>query len=473
MSLLLSRRDVDFLLFDWLDTESLVNHERYADLSRAAFDELLDLAEQLAEDLFAPHNRANDLNEPQFDGEKVVLIDDVKRAVTAFAEADLLAAPLPPEVGGMNVPEAVHAAALAYFYAANPGTAAYELLTLGNVRLLLEHGSPDDIERYVRPMIDGRFFGTMCLSEPQAGSSLADITTRAEPQRRRQLPAVRQQDVDLRRRARTRRENIVHLVLAKIPGGPAGREGHLAVHRAEVPGQRRRLARRAQRRGARRPEPQDGLSRHGQHRCSISAKARSTRRCARRRRLPGRRAAPGLACMFHMMNEARIGVGLGAVLLGYTGYLQVAGLRAQTGRRAGRRAPRTRRRRRCAIIEHADVRRMLLAQKSYVEGGLALCLYCARAGGRASKTDEDQAAREQATCCWTCSRRSPRRWPSQWCLEANNLAIQVHGGYGYTRDYTVEQFYRDNRLNPIHEGTHGIQGLDLLGRKCLLLKAVG
>jgi hypothetical protein len=116
------------------------------------------------------------------------------------------------------------------------------------------------------------------------------------------------------------------------------------------------------------------------------------------------------------------------------------------------------------IVEHADVRRMLLAQKSYVEGGLALCLYCARLVDE-QKTGEDPAAREQAGLLLDILTPIAKSWPSQWCLEANSLAIQVHGGYGYTRDYKVEQLYRDNRLNPIHEGTHGIQGLDLLGRK--------
>jgi hypothetical protein len=171
----------------------------------------------------------------------------------------------------------------------------------------------------------------------------------------------------------------------------------------------------------------------------------------------------GLACMFHMMNEARIGVGMGAVLLGYTGYLHAldyARSRPQ-GRHPGAKDPASPQ---LPIIEHADVRRMLLAQKSYVEGGLALCLYCARLVDE-QKTGESEAARREAGLMLDILTPIAKSWPSQWCLEANSLAIQVHGGYGYTRDYKVEQFYRDNRLNPIHEGTHGIQAMDLLGRK--------
>jgi len=177
----------------------------------------------------------------------------------------------------------------------------------------------------------------------------------------------------------------------------------------------------------------------------------------------------GLSCMFHMMNEARIGVGLGAAALGYTGYLHsldYARNRPQgrpTGERA--KAPSAQ----AKIVEHADVRRMLLAQKSYAEGGLALILYCAKVFDeiRAAKETND-AGCERLELLLDVLTPIAKSWPSQWCLTANDLAIQVHGGYGYTREYNVEQFYRDNRLNPIHEGTHGIQALDLLGRKVLM-----
>jgi Acetyl-CoA dehydrogenase C-terminal like/Acyl-CoA dehydrogenase, C-terminal domain len=161
----------------------------------------------------------------------------------------------------------------------------------------------------------------------------------------------------------------------------------------------------------------------------------------------------GITYMFHMMNEARLGVGMGAVSLGYTGYLkslQYARERPQ-GRPLAAKDPATPQ---IPIIEHPDVKRMLLAQKAYVEGGMALLLYCAKL--------VDLGDNEDLLDILTPVAKS---WPSQWCLEANNLAIQVHGGYGYTREYDVEQHYRDNRLNPIHEGTHGIQSLDLLGRK--------
>jgi butyryl-CoA dehydrogenase len=179
----------------------------------------------------------------------------------------------------------------------------------------------------------------------------------------------------------------------------------------------------------------------------------------------------GLSYMFHMMNEARVGVGSGAMALGYTGYLKAldyAKTRPQ-GRQITAKDPTTPQ---VPIIEHADVKRMLLAQKSYVEGALALILYCARLLDD-ERTAESDGERSRAHLLLEMLTPIAKSWPSQWCLEANNLAIQVHGGYGYTREYDVEQHYRDNRLNPIHEGTHGIQGLDLLGRKVVMQNGAG
>jgi butyryl-CoA dehydrogenase len=177
-------------------------------------------------------------------------------------------------------------------------------------------------------------------------------------------------------------------------------------------------------------------------------------------------AHKGLTYMFHMMNEARIGVGMGAVMLGYRGYL--ASLDYAKERPQGR-APTNKNPTdpQLKLIEHADIRRMLLAQKAYVEAGYALCLYCARLVDE-TRVGADDTAIQEAGLLLELLTPIAKSWPSQWCLEANSLAIQIHGGYGYTREYPVEQFYRDNRLNPIHEGTHGIQALDLLGRKAVM-----
>ncbi|MEZ5463557.1 acyl-CoA dehydrogenase [Dokdonella sp.] len=474
--LLLSRRDVDFLLYEWLDVESLTAAARYVDHGRETFDAVLDTGARLATECFAPHYQKSDRNEPRFDGETVSMIAEVKSALEAFASTGLISASLDYELGGMQVPKVVEFAALAWLYAANVSTSAYPLLTMGNARLLLAHGTQAQINAFVRPELEGRFFGTMCLSEPQAGSSLSDITTRAEPDGdsvygpRYRITGnkmwISGGDHELS-------ENIVHLVLAKVPDENgkliAGVKG---ISLMLVP---KFLVNEDGSLGERNDVQLAGINHKMGYRGTINCLLNFGE---------GTRYAPegtpgaigyrvgnlhqGLACMFHMMNDARIGVGMGAVGLGYTGYLHA--LEYARNRPQGRpigpegkdpTSPQTR------IIEHADVRRMLLAQKSYVEGGLAFNLYCARLVDEAGIAI-DPAERAQLTLLLDLLTPVAKSWTSQWCLAANDLAIQVHGGYGYTREYKVEQFYRDNRLNPIHEGTHGIQGLDLLGRKVVM-----
>jgi alkylation response protein AidB-like acyl-CoA dehydrogenase len=482
MELIVARRDLAFLLYEWLDVESLTQRPRYSAHARETFEAALDTAERIATDLFAPHARKGDLNEPHFDGERVHLVPEVKQALDAFVAAGLMAAEHDEEFGGMQLPIAVAKAVFAYFKGANVASSGYAMLTVGNANLLLAHGSPAQIDAFVRPALAGRFFGTMCLSEPQAGSSLSDITTRAEFERDSPLGAqyrLAGNKMWISAGEHELSENIVHLVLAKIPG-PDGKpiagtkgislfavpkylvdvEGEGAASRATV--------------GERNDVVLAGLNHkmgyRGTSNCLLNfgeGKFRPEGRAGAVGYLvgdPGR----GLAAMFHMMNEARIGVGLGATMLGYTAYLHA--LEYARGRPQGRPigpAGKDPAKSQIPIVQHADVKRMLLAQKSYAEGALALTLYCARLiDDQASAETED--ARAEAELLLDILTPIAKSWPSQWCLEGNALAIQVHGGYGYTRDYMVEQFYRDNRLNSIHEGTHGIQALDLLGRKVVM-----
>ncbi len=464
-SLILSRRDLDFILYEWLEVERLTQRARFADHDRVSFDGVLDTCAQLAADMFAPHNRKADQNEPTFDGERVTMIPEVAEALAAFREAGLFSASQDYDLGGLQLPNVIERAGFAWFQAANVGTAAYPFLTIGAANLLKTHGTAAQVDAYVRPMLEGRFFGTMCLSEPQAGSSLGDIRTRAVPQADGSYRLFGSKmwisggDHDLS-------ETIVHMVLARMEGAPAGVKGislfvvpkHLLDENG-APGERNDVV-------------LAGLN----HKMGYRGTTNTLLNFGEGRHAPGGQGgavgwlvgAPhqGLAAMFHMMNEARIGVGAGAAALGYTGYLHA--LDYARGRPQGRplsakdpASPPV------PIIEHADVRRMLLAQKAYAEGALGLNLYCARLTDDQT-TAEDAAERDRAGRLLDMLTPIAKSWPSQWCLEGNSLAIQVLGGYGYTRDYPVEQFYRDNRLNPIHEGTHGIQGLDLLGRKAIM-----
>ncbi|MGY1811620.1 acyl-CoA dehydrogenase [Blastococcus sp. SYSU D00820] len=469
-SLILSRRDLDFLLYDWLDVESLVKRPRFAEHSRETFDAVLELAEEIATEHFAPHNRTADEHEPRFVDGRVEMIPEVGQALAVFRESGIMAGTFDEEYGGMQLPQTVGQAAFAWFKAANVGTSSYPFLTMGNARLLLAHGSQQQKDTFVRPMLEGRWFGTMALSEPQAGSSLADITTRAEPQDDGTYRLTGNKmwisagDHELT-------ENIVHLVLAKIPGGPPGVKG---ISLFVVP---KVLVAEDGSLGERNDVVLAGLN----HKMGYRGTTNTLLNFGEGVHRPGGRPGAvgylvgephqGLSYMFHMMNEARIGVGMGATVLGYTGYLhalEYARTRTQ-GRPATSKDPSTPMVR---LVDHPDVRRMLLAAKSYAQGGLALGLYCARLVDE-ERTGETEEDRRRAHLLLDVLTPIAKAWPSQWGPVADDLAIQVHGGYGYTRDYPVEQFYRDNRLNPIHEGTNGIQALDLLGRKVTMQGGAG
>jgi alkylation response protein AidB-like acyl-CoA dehydrogenase len=443
-SQLVSRRDVDFLLHAWLKAGALADRE--------TVDALLDLSEKLAADHFLTHFKRADSEEPRLEDGEVRLCPAIGEALAQYAEMGLFAAGFPEAQGGLGLPHLVCAASFGFFAAANPATAAYPMLTIANARLIAKFGTAAQFEAFARPEIEGRWLGTMCLSEPHAGSSLADIATRATPDGSDALGGryrltgnkmwISAGDHDLS-------ENIVHLVLAKVPGAdgrlPEGTPGiSLFIVPKILPD------------GSRNDVSVAGLNHKMGQRGTANCLLNFGERDGATGWIVGE-PGDGLRQMFQMMDEARIAVGLCAAAIGYRGYLLSADYARERhqGRPAGRRAGAP-----VAIIEHPDVRRMLLQQKCYVEGALALCLYCARLVDTAKTSAEDAALLALLTPV-------AKAWPSEFGLAANDLAIQIHGGYGYTRDFDVEQLWRDNRLNPIHEGTTGIQAIDLLGRKIL------
>jgi butyryl-CoA dehydrogenase len=469
-SLVLNRRDVDFMLFEWLRVQDMLLRDRFLEHSEATLREVLDLAENVATEVFAPTQQLCDQQEPTFDGERVTLPAETEAALKTLADTGLMSATADKRVGGHQLPQTLATACYAFLQAANISLASYALLTLGNARLLLEYGTSEQTEKYVMPMLSGRFFGTMCLSEPHAGSSLSDLTTRAEPQPDGTYRLfgnkmwISAGDHELG-------ENIIHLVLARLPGAPAGVRGislflvpKFLLDADGNPAERNDVA-------------LAGLN----HKMGCRGTTNALLNFGEGRWTPGGQPGAvghlvgelnrGLGVMFHMMDDARISVGTGASALGYTGYLHALDYARQRrqGRPLDNRDPSSAP---VAILEHPDVRRMLLAQKCYVEGALGLSLFCSRLVDD-SQTHPDLGSRARARLLLNLLTPIVKSWPSQWCLEANSLAIQVHGGYGYTRDFVVEQLYRDNRLNPIHEGTHGIQAQDLLGRKVLAENGAG
>ncbi len=444
MTALLNRGDIDFAVFDWLELHSRSDRE--------TVEAFLDLSEKVAEESFLSHYKLADVDEPGIESGEVRICAAVKDALAQYAELGLFGAGFPERLGGIGLSQLACTASSAYFSAANIATSGYVMLTVANARLLAAFGTDAHVEAFARPQIEGRWFGTMCLSEPQAGSSLADIRTCAEFD----------EEDDLGKRYRLfgnkmwisggdqdASENIVHLVLAKvraddgsIPDDTRGLSLFVvpkllpdgATNDIAVAGLNHKLGYRG---------TSNCALNFGEDRGAIGWIVGS----------PG----DGLRQMFQMMNEARIAVGLGAAALGYRAYL--LSLDYAKERKQGR-APGSRGGAPVAIVEHADVKRMLLTQKAYVEGAMALCLYCAHLVDLEDSEGDHQALLGLLTPI-------AKTWPSEYALAANDLAIQIHGGYGYTREYHVEQLWRDNRLNAIHEGTTGIQASDLVGRKIL------
>ena len=462
---LLDRRDLDFLLHDWLGIDAVLRLPRYAEHGPDTVAAVLDLSARLAADAFLPAFKPSDRHEPELHGGGVKVAPEVADAVRRYAEAGLLAGPFDHTMDGLQLPALLHHASIAHFMAASLAASAYPMLSIANARLIAAFGTPAQAEAFARPQLRGEALGTMCLSEPQAGSSLGDIRTLARPDGEDALGArhrlsgnkmwISAGDHDIT-------EDIVHLVLAKTPGAdgkplpgvkgislfvvpkrlPDGSPNDIAVaglnHKMGYRGTSNCLLNFGE----------------GRHRPEGAAGAIGWR-------IGG--VGEGLAQMFQMMNEARTHVGLGAAANACRAHL--LSVDYARGRVQGRVASAEGGSRPAAIIEHADVKRMLLAQKAYAEGALALCLYSARLLDEQHGGDEATAAR--AGRLLDLLTPVVKTWPSEYGLAANDLAIQIHGGYGYTRDYDVEQLYRDNRLNPIHEGTTGIQALDLLGRKLL------
>ena len=460
---LMNERDLEFMLYELFDSEALLSRERYQDHDRHTFNEVVNTAKVIAEKHFLPIRQKLDTHQPTFDGKNVHLIPELKPAIEAVINSGIGSSTADYDLGGMQLPPIIASAAGAYLSVAGGLGMGYVMLTTANANLLQTHGSDELIETWVKPMREGRFMGTMAMTEPGSGSGLGDLTTKAIKVEDGSYRITGNKifisggDHDLS-------ENIVHLVLARLQDGPKGVKGlSLFVvpkylvnddgsigedNEVALAGLFHKMGGRAQ--------TSTALS-FGEKNGSIGY-------------LVGEENC-GLKYMFHMMNEARIMVGTGAAVLAVAGYqysLDYAKNRPQ-GRSPSCKDPLSPM---VNIIEHADVRRMLLAQKSYAEGALSLVLYGTQLSDdeRTAPTPEQ---REYAHTLLDFLTPIIKTWPSEYGPKANSYAIQVMGGYGYINEHPVEMFYRDNRLNPIHEGTTGIQSLDLMTRKVPMNKMKG
>ena len=457
------RRELDFQLFDVLDIEKLLATPHFAEHDRATLDAILDAAYEIAADSYAPLAAELDAFEFRLDGGNVATPARLKAAVRAFIDAGFMGASFLARDGGLQLPSTLSSAAGLVFAAANGSANSYAFLTVGAAHLLAAFGDDEQRERWMTPMIEGRFFGTMALSEAQAGSALAEVQTKAVPagdgtyllSGNKMWISAAEHDLA---------ENIVNLVLAKLPDAPPGVKG---ISLFIVP---KFLLDADGKPGRRNDVTVTGLNHKLGQRGVVNTVLTFGEAGACVGYLVGK-PHDGMRQMFHMMNEARIAVGSGAAALNLAAYeysLQYAKDRPQ-GRLPSDKNPLSPQ---VAIVEHPDVRRMLLEQKAIAEGGLALVLYCAHLiDVAAASTDETE--RRNAELLVDVLTPVAKTWPSERGVVSTSLAIQVLGGYGYSPEYPVERHFRDQRLNPIHEGTTGIQGLDLLGRKVRLADGAG
>ncbi len=476
------RTNLEFFLKDWLGIDELFTRSRYEAHSWESISDILLAAQRIAADKYEPYAHLIDVEEPRTEDGLVVQPKAAQDAWDSTANFGIISAAQDYEVGGMQLPRIAEFAVNMLFAASATGMGPGGL-TSANASLLMVHGTELQKNVFAANELEGRWAGTMCLSESQAGSSLSDITTRAKPDG----DDFESEPLGPRYRLHGNKmwisggehdltENIVHLVLAKTPNGDGtfdigtkgislfivpkflcDLDGGLLEHNdVALIGLNHKIGHRGL--------PNASLSFGGGSYQPLGASGAVGY-------LVGE-SGEGLRQMFYMMNTYRIKVGMGAAALGYAGFS--ASLAYARTRDQGR--PLTTRGKDTAqaqvpIIEHADIKRMLLAQKSYSEGAIALSLFCARLLDEQQTAEASEAQR--ASILLDTLTPIVKSWPSEWCLEANNLAIQVHGGVGYTPEFPVERFWRDNRLNMIHEGTHGIQALDLLGRKVTIHEGEG
>jgi alkylation response protein AidB-like acyl-CoA dehydrogenase len=425
---------------------------RFTHLDAQSVAAAFELADAIGQRQLLPHARTLDANPPRLVEGRVQQPQALRDALQALAQAGFFAPRAAQARGGIALPALEAAACAAILASFDASVYGYCMLTQGAANLLQSFGNSSQQQRYLAALEAGTCFGTMCLSEPHAGSSVGDIKTSAQrlPDGRYRLRGSKMWISGCEHELS---ENIIHMVLARIEGAPAGTKGLslFVVPRFHVDAK-----------GTSDRSLTNGVTLVAlNHKMGYRATVNGALNFGIDAPCVGELLGPenaGMACMFQMMNEARIAVGVGAAAIGWRGYQIARDYAAQRlqGRPIEqpdqRAAP-------VAIHQHADVRRMLLGARARTEAALALCLY-----GAALVDAEDDPEAHALLSLLTPMIKS---WPSSVGLQANDAAIQVLGGAGYTEDWLCEKLYRDNRLNPIHEGTHGIQGLDLLLRKIL------
>lgn len=453
-----SKRDIKFQLYEVLNAELLTKYPYFQDHDRDSFDMVLEAADQIAEKMLFPILTEMDRNEPQLVDGKIRVHEGMKAIVKRFGEDGWINAGFSYEQGGQQIPVTVLNMSAFILQAANYSASVFPFLTTGAANLILTFGSKILQEIFTPKMFSGAWQGTMALTEPDAGSSLSDITTSATPSVKEGVYKIKGQKIFISCGDHDACDNVIHLMLARIVGAPAGVKG---ISLFVVPQKRLKA-------NTDELESNDVISAGVYHKMGYKGAPIAHLMMGENDNCEGYlvgEAHKGLSYMFLMMNEARIGIGTNAAAIGTAAYcasLKYAKERPQ-GRKINEKDPT---KPQTLIINHADVKRMLLFQKAIVEGSLSLICFCNYL------TDighvEQGEAKENALLLLDFLTPIAKSYPSEMCCLTTSAAVQIHGGSGYTTEFPVEQYYREARIHPIHEGTTGIHGLDLLGRKTVI-----
>lgn len=451
-----SKRDLYFLLYELNQVEQLTQYAYFQDHSRETFDMVLDTAASFAETLLKPLLIEMDRKEPQLVEGKIRIHPSMHSIIRKFGDDGWINATFSYDEGGQQLPITVQNAAAFIFQASNYSASVFPFLTTGAANLLRSFGSKELVDAFTPNMYAGIWQGTMALTEPGAGSSLSDIRTTAEPAESEGVYKLKGEKIFISAGDHDGCDNIVHLMLAKIKGGPMGAKG---ISLFAVPQKRITDAGLAD---------NDVITAGVYHKMGYKGAPIAHLSVGSNDNCEGYLVGEpnkGLSYMFQMMNEARVGVGMNATAIGTAAYyasLEYARERPQ-GRNIAAKDPTQPQ---VPIIQHADVKRMLLFQKAITEGSLALLMQCGLWADLAHVAEGE--TKEKAQLLLDLLTPVAKSYPSEMCCLTTSAAVQIHGGYGYTTDFPVEQFYREARIHPIHEGTTGIHGLDILGRKVLM-----
>jgi alkylation response protein AidB-like acyl-CoA dehydrogenase len=450
------RRDVDFVLHEQLKVETLSEHEKYAEFNRKTVDLIVTEARNLAIKEILPTQKESDTEGCKFEDGKVTVPESFKRAYELFVEGEWLAMTEDPKWGGQGMPRTVALAASDYFNGANYSFMMYPGLTHGAAILVEAFGSEKQKKMFLKNMFTGKWTGTMLLTEPEAGSDVGALTTSAVKNADGTY-SITGSKIFISSGEHDLVENIIHPVLARIEGAPAGTKG---ISLFLVPkywvGDNGEL-------GEFNDVVCTGIEEkmgiHGNATCSLTLGSKG--KC---RGLLLGEENKGMRAMFLMMNEARLLVGMQGFCCASASFINAVNYARQ--RVQGRHllsmmdhnAPSV------PIIQHPDVRRMLMTMKVYVEGMRSLLYYAGYLTDQI-ETCSDEALKAKYQGMIDLLIPICKGYVTDRAFDVCSLGIQVYGGYGYIREYPQEQLLRDCRITMIYEGTNGIQAMDLLGRK--------